>query len=622
MAGLTAPTPARPSERAQAVLSALALPRLRVPGWVAAFFICFVPAVLVASGQPIWSRVDEAQHWDFVAHLAQGSYPVEGRTMILQSTVDLMAETGIFRWNVPGDQPLPLQREVSQFTTVPSYLHGYARRLWVQRHIWWFSYEAGQPPLYYLAAVPFWLAGNHLAGPEGAVYAVRVLDALLVGCLGLLAFLLARTVFPGRRVVAWLSAVVVAVLPGLLLNGSQVTNDTLAGVLGAATLLAAVRGLRSGWPARSVVLVGFLFGAALLTKLTTTGLALPLLAAFAWPSIRARKLVRRDLLNGCVAAGIAVIVVVPWLVLNLHLYGHVLPSAASRNLIGAIFPTVVPSPGFVLSSLRNGFATFWAGEPYREVPLHQLTTYLMAAWCAVALYTIWRIYRRDPRGFVTTAVGLALLATAGEVMWSLVTLEVSGVGGHIPGRYLFPALAAIVVLCVGGLLEVVRTQAVRAAVFGLLVAGAAVNVGGFLLGFNGYPVVHRTGPSAASSYHLVRGQGDFFGARVTVDELAADPSNGSLWFHLTVVNTSDGPIEWWPVLYVTLPGGQSQEGQYSGSTQFPDSIAAGQSTSGWAKVPIQPFQLNWPTPMQAELVDIAADGYRHLGDLQLKLLPA
>src|SRR5205823_11016175 len=118
----------------------------------------------------------------------------------------------------------------------------------------------------------------------------------------------ALPIFPGRRAAAWLAVAMVAILPGLLLNGTQVTNDTLAAVLGAATLLAALTGHRRGWPTRWQVITGLAFGAAMVTKLTTVGLALPLLVAFVWPQARLRA--------GAVTAFAAAIVVAPWLALN------------------------------------------------------------------------------------------------------------------------------------------------------------------------------------------------------------------------------------------------------------------------------------------------------------------
>lgn len=523
-----------------------------------------------------------------------------------------MAETGIYRWNVPGQWPVPTARSTSELTTVPPYLTGYPRRLWIVRHIWQFSYEGDQPPLFYLAALPFWAAGDALAGPQGAVYAVRVFNALLLGLLGLLALALARLLFPGERATAWLAVAMLAILPGLLLNGTQVTNDTLGAVIGAGVLLAALGGRTRGWPPRWALLTGVLFGAAMLTKLTTVGLALPLLAAFLWP---------RRVAAGAVAVAAAVVVLAPWLAWNGHLYGHVLPSAATRSLLGEIFQPATLDAGYLAASLRNGFATFWAGEPYREVPLHQLTTYLMALWCLVGAVGLGLLLRRR-RGPALSLLGLAALACIGELAWAMLTLSVSGIGGWMPGRYLFPAVATAVVIVVGGSFALLRTQAARAVLFGAFTLAAAVNTGGFLLGFTGYPLELRTGPAPGSSVYAVRAASGFAGVSVSADLLAADPVNQCLWVHLVARNGTPGTVEWWPVLYLKLPGHDSVEGQYGGSTAFPESFAAGATASGWAKVRIPPAELRWPEPVTAEMVDIAVDGYRRLGDLELQLGPA
>jgi 4-amino-4-deoxy-L-arabinose transferase-like glycosyltransferase len=579
---------------------------------VGAFVICVIPALLVAAGQPIWSRVDEAQHWDYVAQLAHGTYPVEGRTLIRQDTLDLMAETGIFRWNVPGQQPVPMARSVSALTTVPAYLRGAARQLWIERHIWQFSYEADQPPLFYLAALPFWEVGNALAGSQGAVYAVRAFDALLVGLLGALALALARLLFPTEGATPWLAVVMLAVLPGALLNATQVTNDTLAAVLGAVTLLAAISGRRRGWPWRWQMLTGLAFGAAMLTKLTTVGLALPLAAAFCWP-LRIRR--------GAVTAAVAGLVLAPWLAWNEHLYGHLLPSAATRALLGQIFQPAALDAGYLAASLRNAFATFWAGEPYREVPLHQLTTYLMAFWCLLGAVGLALLLRRRaaPR---FAALGLTALACAGELVWGVLTLRISGIGGWLPGRYLFPALVAAVVIVVGGSLAVLRAEWARGLLFGAFTFAAAVNVGGFLLGFTGFPVESRTGPAPSATVYAIHSVAAYAGVLVTADRLAADPLNQCLWIHITAHNGGASAAEWWPVLYVTLPGRSAVEGEYGGSTAFPDALGSGVTVNGWAKVPIAPSELRWPEPVTAQMVDIAVNGYREVGELELQLAPA
>src|SRR6266513_5433214 len=86
----------------------------------------------------------------------------------------------------PGLQPMP------------SGLTPDAQVLWIRRHGWQFSYEAFQPPLYYVAALPAWLIGRTIGGPLGAVYAVRVFDALLAALLAPMAMLIALRIWPTR----------------------------------------------------------------------------------------------------------------------------------------------------------------------------------------------------------------------------------------------------------------------------------------------------------------------------------------------------------------------------------------------------------------------------------------
>src|SRR5919197_3149349 len=205
-----------------------------------AYLVALIPALGMAFAQPVWQLTDEAQHYDMLAQYAHGVYPVEGQTTLRQETVDVMKLTGVYRWSPADTQPLPEHGDADTFTAPPSYLSGYKYQLWVRRHIWWFSYEAMQPPLFYALATPVWAAAERLAGPFDAVFAVRILNALLLALLAPLALVLAWRLTPRLDVVVASAAVVIA-MPGLALNGSQITNDTLAAVLGAATVLACLQ---------------------------------------------------------------------------------------------------------------------------------------------------------------------------------------------------------------------------------------------------------------------------------------------------------------------------------------------------------------------------------------------
>src|SRR5258708_12688023 len=111
---------------------------------------------------------------------------------------------------------------------------------WMSRHLWQLSVESAQPPGYYVAMVPVWWAADKLGGTLAAVYVMRIVNALLIALLAPMAFVVATRLSPGRTEVAVLAALFAALLPGLTLNGTRVSNDGLAAVLGGLTTLLAV----------------------------------------------------------------------------------------------------------------------------------------------------------------------------------------------------------------------------------------------------------------------------------------------------------------------------------------------------------------------------------------------
>ena len=61
----------------------------------------------MALTQPVWSRVDEAQHADFIVQLSHGVYPAADSTILDPETLRLMKSTGVFRFAEPGAYPAP-----------------------------------------------------------------------------------------------------------------------------------------------------------------------------------------------------------------------------------------------------------------------------------------------------------------------------------------------------------------------------------------------------------------------------------------------------------------------------------------------------------------------------------
>jgi len=47
-----------------------------------AYAVALVPCLALAIGQPVWSRVDEAAHYDVIAQYAAGVYPRDATTTL------------------------------------------------------------------------------------------------------------------------------------------------------------------------------------------------------------------------------------------------------------------------------------------------------------------------------------------------------------------------------------------------------------------------------------------------------------------------------------------------------------------------------------------------------------
>src|SRR5260370_21517544 len=61
----------------------------------------------MAVGQPVWSRVDEAAHFDVIAQYAAGIYPRDAQTTIRPETLDVMRRTGVYGFVVDNTYVQP-----------------------------------------------------------------------------------------------------------------------------------------------------------------------------------------------------------------------------------------------------------------------------------------------------------------------------------------------------------------------------------------------------------------------------------------------------------------------------------------------------------------------------------
>lgn len=424
------------------------------------WLVLLAQAAAFALLQPVWSRVDEAQHFHYVQYLyEERALPVEGQTFISPEVVSVSSAAGQWGWRPAGSISAPAELDPSQWIAVPQDLSQPERERWVRRNLWHFNYEAMQPPLYYAVNVPLYAALPN--DPLVKLYGMRLLAALLASMMVPIAFLTAREAFPDSRLVLIGTPVVVLLVQGYALNMSQVTNDALATPLAAGAILVMLRIARRGFSWRWTLLAGGLIGAAMLAKLTAIFLLPVALAALVLPVVYRGARWRQAAAHAAIMAAPVVLILAPWMLRNINLYGDISGASAAEPLMSSFFA----SPLRDMGTLRMGelLPTFWFGEPIYPFPFWNIAWLPAAAAMVLAVagmgyFFVYRFKYHVP--VVKAGVVFLSLAFLIGLGVNLLLPFLSGIGG-VPGRYLYPLLPAGAFLLMFGVDRLLRRERAR-----------------------------------------------------------------------------------------------------------------------------------------------------------------
>jgi hypothetical protein len=443
--------------------------------WLAVLALAVAYALL----QPVWSVVDEGPHFGYVELIAEdGDLPRAGDTVVSESVLAIGRDRQ-WGWQYPRDPALRLETG-----EVPAHLPQKDVSLWVRDNLWRFNYEAIQPPMYYLLAAVVYLAvpGSTIV----KVYAVRVFSAILASLVVIVSYRLARRVAPGSRVLLIGAPASFAILQGYLLNSSQVTNDSLAGVVGGLVVLLLVTFWQTDLDQldRPKLLAGgAVLGAALLTKSVLWYLA-PLVVVVFVVRLGLRAGVRK--LVPVMVASMAMFV--PWLARNLLVYGEATGQSRMSRFLGAFFPA--PSfrgagsvVGYVISSSRHMLLSYIWGEPTWVWAYRSYNVAAALGIWAMALmgWVLWILRRRAvearPRLFErhsdTASLRMQglLIAISSVIAGYLFMLALPLFGGiAVVGRYMYPVAAPVSVAAVFGLSSLFNGPRLRVAFSSVLLA--------------------------------------------------------------------------------------------------------------------------------------------------------
>jgi hypothetical protein len=367
-----------------------------------------------------------------------------------------------------------------------------------------YTTSAAHGPLYYLALSPAYLLTR-----GGSVFSqltlMRITSALIGALVALFTFLLARELAPRRPWLAVLAALLVAYEPMYGFMSGIVNNDVGVNAAAAALELLLLRMLRRGMTVPWAALTGAVLVA--LPNVKGTGLSLYPVAGLVFLGTLWRHHGRRDLVAWlALAAGALLFAGVSSLVLD-----GLAPAASAGGGGSAAISSNASAVSEALHHIPSYLSYLWQAvlprlpfmTPYFPHPTHPgfvlfddpgFVIFVERGWAAFGWYDVYFPHR------LYVVICLVMLAFVGLGVWAarrerawldrhrletlaLIAMPVAVVAGFTAayftttpraviaefGRYAFPAIGPLAVLCVGALHALGRRRMLSAGVI-LLVA--------------------------------------------------------------------------------------------------------------------------------------------------------
>jgi hypothetical protein len=336
------------------------------------YLLCVLAAIHVfvfSAAFPFFNNVDEPLHFDLVIKYAHGHVPLKLETLSEESSICiLLYSSGAYLFapsDFPdGQWPSPLWLESTG--TIRQNLEKNLPGCMAQQ-----NFEATQPPLYYALAALWWKAGQCLGLAHAQLlYWLRFLNMAGLAALVWLAYLTARSLFPGQAFIRFGVPSVLAFMPQTAFY--SIGNDLPSAVTFGMVFLLLIKFFSAEIPsARLGAMLGLALAATFLAKMTNLPLLAAALAAILFQTWR---LSRAGKFRASVPAFVAILVcaappAIAWMAWCKSNYGDF---TGSRLKVEYLDWTLKPfsqwwhhpifSPAGLWIYLSGQLGTFWQGE--------------------------------------------------------------------------------------------------------------------------------------------------------------------------------------------------------------------------------------------------------------------
>lgn len=425
---------------------------------------------------PVYRAPDEPQHTDLALALSRGEdYPAafDRRVSAQITSTSALGNLSVDGTPQPNRELRYEAQAAAPRTARPSFAGA------AEDEATEFRNQMPQhPPGYYLLAGQVFAALPEATSWDLQVLIVRLLGALLVAPLPVLAWAAAAALVGDPRVALTAAAVPVAI-PQLAHIAGAVNNDALLVLASAATTAALARVLAGDLRLRVAVIAGLAAGVALYAK--GFALVLPpwIVLAYAvavWRAAPGRRQWPRALSSAALAVAIASAVGGWWWVRNVLVYGTVQPEGFAAPAAPAAF---VPDAGlWAQLAFSRLVLRFWGQFGWLEVPLPWALAWglcaLGAGTAAVALCVPrWPAKNRRAELAVLLAPLPLLLAIVLPGAWTIYA-RTGGPAG-LQGRYLYPGLVGLATAVAVGAALLLRRRGARWLPLGVLGAAGVLH---------------------------------------------------------------------------------------------------------------------------------------------------
>ncbi len=540
------------------------------------FVITFAAAALLSVGEPIWSVFDESMHFDLAVQYASGQYPRALSTHIRPITESIDLHHPVIAADFPPFFQSPTQLNTTGPFLPPPHASQAVLAAWFTRHLWQFSGESFETPLYYVLLSPFIVLFHNSVSPTLLVHLLRLVNALLIAFTAVLGYMTTRLLIPKRSAPAMLSGIFIGILPGFVVDSVPITDHTLLALCTMATAYGSIALLTRGVSRKRILLLALAVATASISTLYGVCCLVPALLGLIWARAPSRGMRWK---GAAALLASSILPVVLWAVANKLLLGEFLqPQGYPSNYLFPHFP-IGSLPRYVLEAIGPLYSGVLLGQQ-QNLAIDIAGIPLLAVPAFIAYHTISSTRRRTSGTAPMNIRAIALLGAIAGIYLAL-TLAAPILADRnygLQARLAIPGIPSLIVLAV-----YLCTCAVERRTAVILTAASLFSASVILF------YTPSMLPSATSAYigstatlqdsvdsYPISGSTSFGGFAIQTLKLAVD-AKGRLWIELRVTNHESSYVDWSPQPAVqwntTIRG--------THSSQCPVDIAADTSCTEW-----------------------------------------